>query len=89
MIVKPPTRPKYIKIIKIYRDGIDNCGVIPKEEPTVPIAEAVSYQVEESGKLSIVDIAIAPNKLNTTYIIAIVAAFFIISISMCQVNDTY
>lgn len=41
-MVNPPTLPKNINIISIARDATLKLGVIPKVNPTVPNADAVS-----------------------------------------------
>lgn len=47
--VKPPILPKNIKKIKIQCDALDNVGVIPNVNPTVPMAEAASNRASRMG----------------------------------------
>ena len=77
MRVKPPTLPRYISIMSIICDAKLNFGVIPKVNPTVPIAEAVSNKLATNGNFSIVQIETPPMKKSVMYIITIVAALFI------------
>ncbi len=58
IMVRQPTRPKYISPLRINWDHILKSGVIPVEIPTVPMAEATSNAVSFSGVLSIQQIAI-------------------------------
>ena len=77
MRVKPPTLPRYISIMRIICDAKLNFGVIPKVNPTVPIADAVSNRLATNGNFSIVQIETPPIKKSVMYIITIVDAFFI------------
>ena len=49
MSVRLPTLPRYISKISISCEGTCSCGVIPNVRPTVPNADAVSY----NGKIHI------------------------------------
>lgn len=74
MIVRPPTLPKNIRIIKIKRETAPRSAVIPSESPTVPIADAVSKSAGRMGIHSTRLIIIAPNVKRNVYIRNIVAA---------------
>ena len=43
-MVSPPTRPKYIKRIRITFENMLRSSVIPRESPTVAMAEAASKE---------------------------------------------
>lgn len=47
--VSPPTRPRNIKQIKMILERIPKVGVIPKDKPTVPMAELVSNSADNIG----------------------------------------
>ena len=51
--VNPPTLPKNIRQIKIIWETSPRSGVIPSDNPTVPIADAVSNKAVISGISSV------------------------------------
>ena len=57
---------------------IPNSDVIPNDNPTVPIADAVSNRAVIKGILSMLLIIIPPVRNNVIYIKRIVAAFLIV-----------
>ena len=65
--VRPPTRPININIIKIILDAIVREGVIPKDRPTVPMAEDVSKRQVKKGRSSMALKAKAPLKDRNRY----------------------
>ena len=60
--------------IKIMCEILLSCGVIPKDKPTVPIAEAVSNRQVRIGRSSILLMSKPPVKNRIRYIIKIVEA---------------
>ena len=72
--VNPPTLPKNIRQIKIIWETSPRSGVIPSDNPTVPIADAVSNKAVISGISSVLLITIPPTRNKTIYIKKIVAA---------------
>ncbi len=76
--VNPPTLPRNIRKIKIKWEMIPNSDVIPNDNPTVPIADAVSNRAVIKGILSMLLIIIPPVRNNVIYIKRIVAAFLIV-----------
>ena len=81
--VNPPTLPKNIRQIKIIWETSPRSGVIPNDNPTVPIADAVSNKAVISGISSVLLITIPPTRNKTIYIKKIVAAFLIVSSGIC------
>ena len=81
--VNPPTLPKNIRQIKIMWDTSPRSGVIPNDNPTAPIADAVSNKAVISGTSSVLQITIPPTRNKTIYIKKIVAAFLIVPSGIC------
>ena len=77
--VSPPTRPKNISKMRISRDIRLRPGVIPRDSPTVPMADAVSNRQVSIGSPSMLLITMPQVKNSTRYISRIVAAFLIVS----------
>ena len=50
--VRPPTRPKNIRKARIQWEKTPSSGVMPRDSPTVPIAEAVSNRAVSMGIFS-------------------------------------
>ena len=80
--VRPPTLPINIRIIRTILDNIPSCGVIPNVNPTVPTADAVSKRHFPNEIPSVTFIINAPVTNYVIYIIAIVAAFLTVSLSI-------
>ena len=80
--VRPPTRPKNISRIKTLRESRFSSGVIPRDRPTVPTAEAVSKRQVSMGSPSETLMIRPPVQHSVIYISEIVAAFFTTSSSM-------
>ena len=59
--VIPPTRPRYIRAARISLDAVHSVGVTPRDNPTVPIADAVSKRQAVKGMSSIMLITIPPD----------------------------
>ena len=77
--VKPPIRPKNIRLMRINFEMRCNPGVIPRVRPTVPIAEAVSNRQVSIGRFSTRLMTILPSKNREMYIRNTVSAFFTVS----------
>ena len=45
--VRQPTLPRYIKMVRTISEPIERKGVMPRVNPTVPIAEKTSKTTEE------------------------------------------
>lgn len=73
--VRPPTRPKNISRIKTLRESRFSSGVIPRDRPTVPTAEAVSKRQVSMGSPSETLMIRPPVQHSVIYISEIVAAF--------------
>ena len=86
--VRPPTRPKNINNINISFDTTCNCGVMPSDNPTVPIAEAVSYKHGSNSSPSILQIITDPKRNNETYIIKMATELFTASLSTLRRNNS-
>ena len=77
--VSPPTLPKNISIIRMNCETIPNCEVMPRDSPTVPIADAVSNSDGSNGIFSRRQMII-PQPINSPiYSKKIVAALFTVS----------
>lgn len=74
--VIPPTRPRYIRAARISLDAVHSVGVTPRDNPTVPIADAVSKRQTVKGISSIMLITIPPDINIDVYSKKIVAALF-------------
>lgn len=87
--VKPPTRPIYISKTKMARDGKLSSGVIPRVNPTVATADAVSYRQSNIGSPSIRLINSPPPKNIVIYMIKTATAFRTVSSSILRPKNGY
>ena len=87
--VRPPTRPKNIRPIKIKRETVCSCGVSPKDRPTVPMAEAVSNRLSRIGCPSIRLITSPPARNSPRYIAKIVAAWEMVSLEILYGDNVF
>ena len=66
-MVSPPTRPKYMRKIKIILEAAEKRALPPRDRPTVPMAEAASNKASISGTASMQQIKIPPVRNSRMY----------------------
>ena len=77
--VSPPTLPVNMSNIKMTRDTVPKPGVMPRVNPTVPTADAVSNMRVSDGSHSARLMTQPPVRNRTRYIMKIVAALRMVS----------
>ena len=76
--VSPPTLPMNMSKIRTICETVLSAGVIPRDRPTVPIADALSNRHVLIGRLSVMLIMKDPDKARKAYIRRSVDAVLIV-----------